>query len=83
MPYLSERQRANIITLVKDLDAQVHCDVVKSDDNNDGFLIILSKGATQIKLDISEDDLEDAVYDPKTQSEMRWRLKKALQSALS
>ncbi len=83
MPYLSERQRTNIITLVKDLDAQVHCDVVKSQDNNGDFLIILSKGATQIKLDISEDDLEDAVYDPKTKSEMRWRLKKALESTLS
>lgn len=83
MPYLSERQRTNIITLVKGLDAQVHCDVIKSQDVNCDFLIILSKGGTQIKLDISEDDLEDAVYDPKTQSEMRWRLKKALESALS
>lgn len=83
MPYLSDRQRTNIITLVKDLDAQVHCEVIKSQDNHGGFLIVLSKGGTQIKLDVSEDDLEDAVYDPKTQSEMRWRLKKALESALS
>lgn len=83
MPYLSERQRTNIITLVKGLDAQVHCDVIKSQDVSCDFLIILNKGGTQIKLDVSEDDLEDAVYDPKTQSEMRWRLKKALESALS
>jgi hypothetical protein len=83
MPYLSDRQRTNIITLVKDLDAQVQCEVIKSQDDNGEFLIILSKGGTQIKLDVSEDDLEDAVYDPKTQSEMRWRLKKALESALS
>ena len=83
MPYLSDRQRTNIITLVQDLDAQVQCEVIKSQSDNGGFLIILSKGGVQIKLDVSEDDLEDAVYDPKTQSEMRWRLKKALESALS
>lgn len=83
MPYLSERQRINIITLVKDLDAQVQCEVMKSQEDNGEFLIVLRKGGIQIKLDVSEDDLEDAVSDPKTQSEMRWRLKKALESALS
>lgn len=79
MPYLSERQRTNIITLVKDLDQEVQCDVFKSQENHGGFLVILTKGATQIKLDVTEDDLEDAVYDPGAQSEMRWRLKKALE----
>ena len=83
MPYLSDRQRTNIISLVKDLDVQVHCDVIKSQDDNGDFHIILTKGGTQVKLDVTEDDLEDAVYDSKTQSEMRWRLKKALESALS
>lgn len=81
MPYLSERQRANIITMVKDLDQQVRCEVVKSDADNGAFMIVLTRGETEIKLDVSEDDLEDAVYDPKTQSEMRWRLKKALEGS--
>lgn len=81
MPYLSERQRVNIITLVKNLDDQVHCDVVKSDENHGHFMIVLSKGNKQIKLDVTEDDLEHAADDPKTQSEIRWRLKKALEGA--
>ena len=80
MPYLSERQRTKIISLAKDLDSQVQCDVVSSQENHGGFEIILNKGGTQIKLEVTEDDLEHAVDDPKTQSEIRWRLKKALET---
>ncbi len=79
MPYLSERQRLNIETIVKDLDARVECEVVNAKEGQEPFLIILKRGDSEIRVDVSEDDLEDAANDPKTQSEMRWRLKKALQ----
>jgi hypothetical protein len=79
MPYLSEQQRTNMIALVKDLDGEVHCEVVKGQENHGGFVLILSKGGEQVKMDVNEDDLEDAVHDPRTQSEMRWRVKKALE----
>jgi hypothetical protein len=81
MPYLSDRQRTSIITLVKDVDSEVQCDVVQSQDNHDGFHIILTKGNHKISLDITEDDLEHAADDPKTQSEMRWRFKKAIEGS--
>lgn len=79
MAYLSERQRNHIINLVRDMDASVRCDVIKSDEHNDGFFIVLDQAGSQVRLPVTEDDLEHAVDDPRSQSEMRWRIQKALQ----